>query len=358
MKNRIEFGIIGGGWRAEFFLRIAKQLPERFAVTAMMVRNPEKGKAITAAWGVKTYDNMEDFLGKGKFSFVVVSVPSAVAGEIIIDLAKRKVPALLETPPAPTVEAMTALYNAVGPNAKVQVAEQYAFQPIHAARIKLINSGRLGTISQAHVSVAHDYHGISLMRKFLGIGYEDAAISGFSFSAPIVAGPNREGPPAEEKINMSGHSTAALEFDGKLGIYNFSFDQYLSWIRSPRVLVRGEKGEINNKSISYLEDFRSPVYAEFQRHEAGQDGNLEGMYLKGITAGTEWLYKNPFIPGRLSDDEIAIATCLDKMQDLVDGGPEFYSLAEAMQDTYLGLMVGKAVKTGERVKTEKQAWAK
>lgn len=49
MKNRIEFGIIGGGWRAEFFLRIAKMLPERFNITGIMVRNPGKGAAIESA---------------------------------------------------------------------------------------------------------------------------------------------------------------------------------------------------------------------------------------------------------------------------------------------------------------------
>jgi hypothetical protein len=32
-----------------------------------------------------------------------------------------------------------------------------------------------------------------------------------------------------------------------------------------------------------------------------------------MLAGEEWIYKNPFIPGRLTDDEIAIATCLKKM---------------------------------------------
>ena len=55
----------------------------------------------------------------------------------------------------------------------MQVAEQYAFQPLHAARLAFIRAGKLGEISQVQVSVAHGYHGISLIRKFLGIGYEN-----------------------------------------------------------------------------------------------------------------------------------------------------------------------------------------
>ncbi len=357
MNKRIEFGIIGGGWRAEFFLRIAQALPERFGITAMMVRNPEKGAVIESTWGVKTYSNMDEFLQKSKHSFVVVSVPSDIAGKIVTDLAGKKVPVLMETPPAKDLNGLTTLFNAVGSSAMVQVAEQYAFQPIHAARLNFISSKRLGDISQAQVSVTHDYHGISLMRRFLDIGFENATIRGFSFKAPIVSGPGRNGPPESEKINMSGHSIASFEFDGKLGIYDFTFDQYFSWIRTPRVLIRGERGEINNSMINYLEEFKSPIRTEFIRQEAGQDGNLEGHYLKGILACGEWFYRNPFVPGRLSDDEIAIATCLEKMSLFVENRIDFYSLAEACQDAYLGILMNRAIASGEQIRTEKQVWA-
>jgi hypothetical protein len=95
-----------------------------------------------------------------------------------------------------------------------------------------------------------------------------------------------------------------------------------------------------------------------QRENAGENGNLEGYYLKGILAGSEWAYVNPFVPGRLTDDEIAIATCLDRMAAYAQGGPDFYSLPEACQDNYLSLMMANAVRSGEKVKTEPQAWTR
>jgi hypothetical protein len=117
-----------------------------------------------------------------------------------------------------------------------------------------------------------------------------------------------------------------------------------------------ERGEINNYKVRYLKDSQA-VDLELARISAGVDGNLEGHYLKGILLGEEAVYKNPFIPGRLTDDEIAIATLLVKMDLYAKGGPSFYSLAEASQDHYLALTIQKAVNIKETISTTKQPWA-
>jgi len=93
------------------------------------------------------------------------------------------------------------------------------------------------------------------------------------------------------------------------------------------------------------------------RSDAGRDGNLEGQYHKGILAGAEWVYRNPFAPARLTDDEIAVATCLAGMADYVQGGEEFYSLAEAAQDRYLDIMIARAVESGQKVTATRQVWS-
>lgn len=45
-----------------------------------------------------------------------------------------------------------------------------------------------------------------------------------------------------------------------------------------------------------------------------------------------------------------------RMSEYANGGPDFYSLAEACQDRYLDLMMEQAIESGEKVRTEKQAW--
>jgi predicted dehydrogenase len=271
-------------------------------------------------------------------------------------LAEQGVPALAETPPAPDLEGLRALHELTERGARVQVAEQYLFQPQHAARLAVARSGVLGRVSQAQVSAAHGYHGVSLIRGLLDVHFEPCTIRARAFVSPLVAGPNRAGPPAEHKLVESRQVIAQLDFGDRLGVYDFTGDQYFSWVRSPRVLVRGEQGEINNRRVAYLEDFRTPVYLDLQRVEAGQAGNLEGYYHKGILAGSEWVYRNPFAPARLTDDEIAVATCLDKMAAYAAGGPSFYGLPEASQDHYLGMLVDQAARSGEAVETEAQPW--
>jgi len=351
------FSIIGGGWRAEFYLRIAQALPERFRVNGVLVRDPDKAKAFSARWGVPTCGTLDELLASDQGSFVVTSVPVKANAGLLRELAERGVPALSETPPAPDVADMVELHELTERGARIQVAEQYQFQPLHAARIAIANSGLLGRVTQAQVSAAHGYHGISLLRKLLGITFEDAAITAKRFESPIVSGPNRAGPPAEEKIVSAAQDIAWIEFGDRLAVFDFTGQQYFSWIRSQRVLVRGEKGEIDNDEVRYLKDFRTPVRLKLQRENTGEDGNLEGYYHKGILAGEQWIYRNPFAPGRITDDEIAIATCLENMAAYAGGGPSFYGLPEASQDHYLSLMLNRAIETGEKVMTTKQPWA-
>ena len=52
---------------------------------------------------------------------------------------------------------------------KQVVAEQYREYPYNKARINLVNSGVLGDISCLNISIAHEYHGFSLIRAYLGI---------------------------------------------------------------------------------------------------------------------------------------------------------------------------------------------
>jgi predicted dehydrogenase len=311
-------------------------------------------------WNVATYRTLEQLLRSERPDFVVASVGWAANRDYLLELAERGVPALSETPPAADLEGLRDLHERLGRiGARVQVAEQYPFQPNQQARMAAVRQGLLGKVTEATVSVSHLYHAVALLRQLLDVRFEQVRIRAMRFETKWLAGPNRQGPPAEEKLIPLQRDLAWLEFGGgdRLGIYDFSKDQHRSWIRSNHVSVRGERGEIFDSRLTIMKDYATPLHLDLKRINKGEAENQEGYFLKGIMAGERWLYDNPFAPARLYDDEIAIAECLRRMAEYAGGGEPFYSVAEAAQDHYVGMMIEQAIRSGEAVTAEPERWA-
>ncbi len=353
--NPVRFAIVGTGWRSKFYLRVARARPDMFDLAGMASRDPGAKKHLETEWGTRVFGNLVEMLKAVSPEFVVTSVPWNANPAVLRALAEMKIPALSETPPAPDEAGLAALNaDIAGMGGRVQVAEEYHRRPVQAAQIAVARGGLLGDISHAQVSVGHGYHGISLMRRLLGIRYEAARITARKFKAPIVAGPGFDGPPKEEKIRESVQEIYLFDFGAKSGMLDFTSDQYFGWIRRERMLARGERGEIANDSFVYLKDKATPIHASLTRHH--QD-LLTGVSLLGIQAGDEWVYRNPVAPAALTDDEIAIADCLLRMSEYAKGGKDFYSLAEGSQDHYLYLKCMQATGQDSPVSAPTPPWA-
>jgi len=352
----VNFAVVGAGWRTEFFLRIAAAIPE-MSLCGIAARNDTRRAAIEAEWRVPCFATIDEMLDSTRPAFVVASVSAPAIPEVCVRLARRAVPILAETPPATTRDGLVELYETLARlDARIQIAEQFWAQPLHAARQTVADSGVLGTVNQVHLSVCHDYHAMSLIRRLLGVGYAEATIRGTRYSASVLAGPDRSGPPTGERLVEAQTDYAWLDFGGGLGLYEFCLPQYRSWIRGQRVCIRGERGEIIDETVTWLRDALTPVTARLVRHEAGRNGNHEGHHLKGIQFLDSWIWKNPVSPARLNDEEIAVAQCLLAMHRYVETGESFYSLAEASQDQYLALSCQEAIRRGTTVRTAAQVW--
>src|SRR5206468_5086954 len=94
------------------------------------------------------------------------------------------------------------------------------------------------------------------------------------------------------------------------------------------------------------------------RRQTGHDLNLEGADLDHISFDGTVVYRNPFAGARLSDEDIAIATMLERTACWRRGeGPAPYPLAEACQDHLVALAVDESARTGEAVTTSRESWA-
>ena len=54
--------MVGSGWRAEFFVRMARLMPERFQCVGVVTRSAERGAEVEAAWGVPTVRTIEELV--------------------------------------------------------------------------------------------------------------------------------------------------------------------------------------------------------------------------------------------------------------------------------------------------------
>jgi predicted dehydrogenase len=352
-------GVVGASWRAQYSLRIASRLPERFVIRQVLARTDSSIELVSNRWGVDATTDAARFLREGPYDYVVIATPREVAPELIRWLVSADVPVLVETPPAGDLPALVDLYDKVA-GASIQVAEQYPFQPQHAARLKVAGSGILGSVTSARMSIAHGYHGVRMLRSALGVGFDPVTIRAQTVTERLVSARGRDDW-NDEFVDVDDLRTmATLRFgDGpseRFGQLDFMTEQYFSPIRSRHLSIRGSRGEVVDDLVSHLSTPGGAIHESLRRETTGMDGDLEGSFLRRIWLGRDVCFENGFVPARLSDDELAVAEVMSRMVEYVASGTEFSGLADASQDHYLALLVDQAAETGGVVMSSTMPW--
>ena len=360
MTGTATFGVVGSGWRAEFFVRLAAMLPEQLTLVGAAVRRPERAEEVNRAWAVPAYLSPQELVDHQHPDFVITSLPWEVNPDVITALADSGTRVLSETPPAPDADGLRRLWASVGDRGMVQVAEQYLLMPGHAARRELVGRGAIGTPTSVHVSSTHMYHAVSMIRGLLGAGagFGPVRVRASQFAAPLVDPLNRDGWTGDDTPKQATTTLATLDFDGTSGLYDFTDNQWHNQLRLRRIVIRGSHGEISDDSVVRLAGPRTILRSSLVRSQLGYDLNLDGYDTEHITHDGEVLYRNPFLGLRLMDEEIAIASSLTATGAWARGqGPAPYPLAEACQDHVVALAVDESVASGNTVVTAVEPWA-
>lgn len=326
----INFGIIGAGWRSEFYIRIAQLMPDKFKATGIYIRNTEKAREFSEKYTVKIFTKLDDLLKTNSDFFVSCVNKYSICNEIEL-LCNMGNAVLSETPIGTSISQIENFKKRIKPEWRIQVSEQYHFLPRNQAFKAIIDSGILGKVHQVQLSCCHDYHAISLIRYFLELNDEMPKITTVTLNDTVTRYNSRTGLTIPAEIN-SQQKIAILNYRNKTAVYDFSSAQYFSDIRNSRIIIRGTNGEIVNNTCTYLHG-TTPIKFDLIRNHCGTNENLDGFYLDSISGNGTVLYKNPFLGARLTDEEIAIATCLTKMYEYLVKGNSFYPLKEAITDS-------------------------
>ncbi len=360
MTGPARIGVVGTGWRAEFFLRLAAMLPDQLTLVGVTTRRPEAAAEVSRRWGVPTYPTATELVRAQSPDLALSVVTPDANAEVVTDLVGAGAKVLCETPPAPDATGMHRLWEAVGHRDAVQVAEQYLLLPGHAARLELVRRGAIGEVSSVHVSSTHGYHAVSMMRGLLDAGDGPATVSAVRHTGPLVDPLTRDGWTDDDTAKPAGTVLATIDFgDGRSGLYDFTDNQWHNQLRLRRILVRGSHGEICDNDVVRLTAPRTILRSRLVRSQLGQDLNLDGHDTEHVSFDGQVLWRNPFLGLRLMDEEIAIGAILTAAAAWArDEGPAPYPLARGCQDHLVGLAIDEAVRTGARVRTDPGPWAR
>src|SRR4051812_9852928 len=221
------------------FLQVARELGT-VSCAAAVVRTPRPPD-------VPVFPPLETCRRDTDVDFVLTAPPWSATPGFIAEVVDRGLPVLAETPPAPDLDGLRALWSAVGSSGLVQVAEQYPMMPSHAARAALVATGAIGTPTQVQVSSTQHYHAVALMRRLLGAGRGPVSVRATQFTAPLVSPLGRGGWTDDEEEHPTTTTIATLDFgDARSGVYDFTEQQTRNQLRFRRLTVRGSAGELHD----------------------------------------------------------------------------------------------------------------
>lgn len=358
MSRTMRIGLVGAGWRLAPYLTVIDALPGEFEVVAALTRSEQSAARIGSERGIPASTSMATFLAEGPVDFVLLSVPRDSALPLAEALLDAGVPVLGETPIAAHTAELAPFVDRHGLDAPLQSAEQYRFQPMHAARIAIARSGRLGQVHHVTASFAHDYHAVSVIRAVLRIGSEPVTVRAFQTTDRAVQPLGRDGWATRLTVGTDIRTVAQLHWPDRdlTATYDFAGEQYFSPIRTRHIAIRGTHGELVDDRVHLIDSPGDPVAVTLTREQTGIDGDLQGATLRALRLGAETVWRSDVTPARLADDEIAVAGVLRAMAGFVSDGAPFYGIADAAEDLYLTELIGRAVAAGTPVASGVRPW--
>src|SRR5260370_53589 len=192
------------------------------------------------------------------------------------------------------VEADRIIGRARELGVKVEVAEQYYRRPIEQLKLALLAAGTFGRVLVAENDfMGHAYHGVSLIRSY--IGFETPIDSVSAFFQSFAVAPHHAWIAKAVGQRREEWQHGVIRFaDGRWGIFNWSslaYDSSLRWWRSTSFFA--ERGMAIADRLTVLsEDGRDPRRVEVGRRFHNVGGMETLSELVGHT-NPEWCCVNP-----------------------------------------------------------------
>jgi predicted dehydrogenase len=369
-KQPIRVAIIGTAKRSSYLYGpLVKGLPEEVELVSVWGRSADSARRLGEGLGVPWYTDVERLMRETAPQIGIVCVAYHANGQVGLMAVEHGLHVLLETPIAHKLSEADAIIAAAARRGlMIEVAEQFHRRPLEQIKLKLIASGLFGRVHASFNDFAgHGYHGVSVMRSYLGFDAKPVQVVGAVRQYDLVSHWSRLADTQGPRVETQEH--ALIEFEGgQLGIFHWTdvgYDSALRWWRSSRFLAEKGMGMTVGVGLDVQEWLtllapggEAPRFVTLERRWDRVDGGA----LVAMVAHTgdpdlpivRW--DNPFYPSekrsgfrQWHDDEIGVAGCLMSLVNAVRAGSQpTYGPLQARLDQEIILAVRQSSLEGGR----------
>jgi len=364
----LRVAIIGTAKRSNYLYGpLLKALPG-VELVAVWGRSEASARHLGESLGVPFYTDLDRLVAQEAPQIGVVSVSYGANGSVGLMAVEHGLHVLLETPIAHELAEADAIIAAAAQRGlKIEVAEQFHRRPAEQIKLKLIESGLFGNVYTSFNDFAgHGYHGVSVLRSYLGFDAKPTLVTGAVRSYPLMPHWPRLGGGVGTRDEIQEHGLIDFE-GGQLGVFHWTsvgYDSPLRWWRSSRFLAEKGMGVTVGVYPDVEEQLtllapggkglrRITLERQFER--------VDGGALTAMVAHTGdpdlpvVTWENPFrsaIQGhgpQWHDDEIGVAGCIQSLADAVRLGTEpTYGPHQARLDQEIVLALHRSSQDGGR----------
>jgi predicted dehydrogenase len=363
----IRVAIIGTAARSDYLYGpLLKAMGPDVVLVAVWGRREEPARRLGQGLDVPWFTDLHELVRQTAPQIGIVSVAYDANGQVGLMAIEHGLHVLLETPIAHHLDEADAIITAAAERGlKIEVAEQFHRRPPEQIKLKLLQNGLFGRVHTSFNDFAgHGYHGISVLRSYLGFEAEPVQVTGQVKTYDLAAHWSRLADTNGPRRETQEHGM--IEFkSGQLGIFHWTdvgYDSAMRWWRSSRFLAERGMGITVGVNLEVQEwlsllapSGEAPRFVTIERRWERNDGGalIEMVAHTGDPEQPIIIWDNPFRPARQGhgpqwhDDEIGVSGCLLSLLNAVRHDTEpTYGPHQARLDQELILAIRYSAQQG------------
>jgi len=250
----LRVAIIGTAARSDYLYGPLVQAMPGVELVAVWGRSVDSARRLGESLDAPWYTNLEKLIRETAPEIGIVSVAYPANGQVGLMAAEHGLHLLLETPIAHRLDEADAIIAAAAQRGlKIEVAEQFHRRPPEQIKLALLASGLFGRVHSSFNDFAgHGYHGVSVLRSYLGFQARPVQVVGAVKEYPLTAHWSRLADAFGPRPETQEHGL--IEFaGGQLGVFHWTdvgYDSPLRWWTGVPLLPDASKAGMPASTVS------------------------------------------------------------------------------------------------------------